>query len=371
MLEKIRVITKKSDWVLLVMVLLTIAIGILFITSATHNLKDNLKYPLVQGAAVVLGFVALYIICSVSYEEIAELAVPITIFYAIFLVLVLIVGIGQQSTGTQGWFYIGGIGIQPSEFAKVGFIIALSRQLDTIGEHINQPLNIGKLLLHLMLPVGLILMQPDFGTAVVMIFIFVVMLFVSNIHWKYIIGAVVAAVLIGVIAWNFILEEYQLNRIMTFLNPSSDLSDAGYHVDQAKLALGSGMIFGKGLFKGTQTQLGYLPAQHTDFIFSVIGEEGGIVMCLVVVGLLTGIICRCIWVGQNAKNRLGTLMCTGVAAMYTFHVLENICMNIGLAPVTGIPLTFVSYGGSSMLANLLALALVNNVRMRRKTINFY
>jgi len=226
------------------------------------------------------------------------------------------------------------------------------------------------LVLHAAIPIGLIILQPDAGTAMVFTFIFVVMVFVAGIDWRYIAGAFGAFAAFSAVAWFFLLSDYQQKRFLAFFNPESAPGTYGYHVMQSKIAIGSGQIFGKGLFKGIQTQLGLLPEKHTDFIFAVIGEEAGLVMCIIVVALLMSIILRCIYIGKNARNDIGTFICIGVSAMWLFHTFENVGMTIGLMPVTGIPLPFVSYGGSSLLTNFMALGLVLNVYMRRKVINF-
>ena len=235
---------------------------------------------------------------------------------------------------------------------------------------VNYIKNVAYLLLHLAIPVGLIMLQPDAGTAMVFGFIFIVMVFVAGIDWRYVATAFGGFAVFATLAWNFLLSNYQRERFLVFFNPEKDPGGFGYHVMQSKIAIGSGKIFGKGIFKGIQTQLGFLPEKHTDFIFAVIGEEAGLIGCFVIVGLLIGIIIRCIYIGQNAKNSIGTFMCVGVAAMWLFHTFENIGMTIGLMPVTGIPLPFVSYGGSSLMTNFIALGLVLSVRMRRRTINF-
>ena len=200
--------------------------------------------------------------------------------------------------------------------------------------------------------------------------IFIGMIFVCGIHYKYILAALASLMAFAPVAWLFILDDYQKKRFLVFFNPESDKLGAGYHVFQSKIAVGSGQVFGKGLFKGIQTQRGFLPEKHTDFIFSVIGEELGIIGSTLVIVLLLAIIWRCIAVAQNAKDDFGAYVCVGVASMLIFHTFENIGMCIGLTPVTGIPLPFISYGGSSLLTNLLAIGLVINVRMRRRTINF-
>jgi len=358
------------DAILISLVMAATFIGMLFVYSATKSYDNQLKYVIVQAVAFILGLVFMYYVTQIDYEHLSSFW-PFIIGFSLFLlVLVMFVGTGETSTGTKGWIRIGSIGIQPSELVKIGFIITLAKHLSIIEDDVNYIKNVAYLLLHLTVPVGLIMLQPDAGTAMVFVFIFIVMVFVAGIDWRYMATAFGGFVIFAVTSWFFLLSNYQRERFLVFFNPEKDPGGFGYHVMQSKIAIGSGKIFGKGIFKGIQTQLGFLPEKHTDFIFAVIGEEAGLIGCLLIVALLIGIIIRCIYIGQNAKNSIGTFICIGVAGMWLFHTFENIGMTIGLMPVTGIPLPFVSYGGSSLMTNFIALGLVVSVRMRRRTINF-
>lgn len=361
---------KKYDFIMLFLSVFATLIGLLFIYSATKTFDSQMKFVLVQSVAFALGVVAMYISTVIDYEDIAALW-PFIVGAGVFLlVLVLFIGEGSDSTGRQGWIRFAGIGIQPAELVKVFFIITLAKHLDHIGDDINYIKNVVLLLLHLALPIILLIFQPDAGSAMVYLFIFMVMVFTAGIDWRYITLAVGSFSLFCVVAWYFFLMQYQKERVLAFMNPEAAPLTYGYHVMQSKIAVGSGQITGKGLFKGVQTQLGFLPEKQTDFIFAVIGEEAGLVGCLLVVAVLMLLITRCIYIAKNAKTPLGTYMCLGVAAMWLFHTFENIGMTIGITPVTGIPLPFLSYGGSAIFTNFFALGLVLNVRMRKKTINF-
>ncbi|OQB14545.1 MAG: Rod shape-determining protein RodA [Firmicutes bacterium ADurb.Bin193] len=361
---------KKYDFIMLFCALSASLLGMLFVYSATKSFDEHLKYIVVQGGAFLIGLFGMYIIAKIDYEDLAGVW-PFFAGVGVFmLVLVLFIGTGGESTGTKGWIRFAGVGIQPAELAKVFFIITLSKHLYHIGNDVNYVKNVIFLALHLSVPVGLVILQPDMGTALVYIFIFVVMVFVAGIDIRYIIGALTAFSAFSVAAWYFLLSQYQRERFFAFLNPEASPGDYGYHVMQSKIAIGSGQIAGKGLFQGIQTQLGYLPAKQTDFIYAVIGEEAGLVGCVIVLILLMSLIARSVYIGKNARTMLGTYLCTGVAAMWLFHTFENIGMTVGLTPVTGIPLPFLSYGGSSLVTNLMALGLVLNVRMRKRTINF-
>ncbi|MBQ4543386.1 MAG: rod shape-determining protein RodA [Clostridia bacterium] len=362
---------KRIDYFSMICTLVLFIIGTVFVFSATKSLDSNLKYIIIQTVAMLIGLVLMYIITLMDYDDMSLFWKFIAGGCIFLLILVLFIGQGKESTGTKGWIRFGPIGIQPAEFVKIGFIITLSKHIDSIGEGINDIRNILMLLLHLAVPVFLILLQPDFGTAMVFIFIFVVMVFVAGINWKYILCAIGAGGVLAVIAWNFLLNDIQKQRFYAFLYPEIAPTTYGYHVLQSKIAIGSGGFSGKGIFKGIQTQLGILPEKHTDFIFAVIGEEGGFILSVIVVALLLALIVRTVIIAKNARNFEGSCICIGVAAMWFFHILENIGMTIGLMPVTGIPLPFVSYGGSSILTNFIALGLVQNVYMRKKSITFF
>ena len=362
---------KKYDKLILFLFACAVTIGMVFIYSATRSMPgNNLKFIIVQSVGLVIGLVLMCIITYINYDDLTDLwkfFVGISLF---LLVLVLIIGIGSESTGTKGWIRFGPIGIQPAEIVKICFILTLSKHLDTIKDDVNYIKNVLLLLFHLAVPLGLILLQPDFGSAMVFVFIFVVMVFIANIDWRYILAAGITGAIVAVFSWFFLLKSYQKERIYALFNPESAAQSYGYHVTQSKIAIGSGQVGGRGLFEGIQTQMGYLPEKHTDFIFSVIGEEGGIIMCMITVLVLMGLVLRCVYIAKTSKDELGSFICMGVAAMWLFHTFENIGMAIGIMPVTGIPLPFISYGGSSIMTNCMALGLVLNVEMRRKTLTF-
>ncbi len=362
---------KKYDKLLMFLFTTAVVIGMVFIFSATRSMEgNNYKFIIVQAVGLIIGLICMFVITYIDYEDLADLWKLFAGFSVFILVLVLIIGIGTESTGTKGWIRFGSIGIQPAELVKVCFILTLAKHLDTIRHDINYIKNVFLLLCHLAVPLVLILLQPDFGSAMVFVFIFVIMVFVANIDWRYILTAFLAGVGVFAFSWFFLFETYQKNRLYALFNPESAAESYGYHVVQSKIAIGSGQVTGKGLFQGVQTQMGYLPEKHTDFIFSVIGEEGGIIICMLTVLVLMGMILRCIKIAREAKDELGSFICMGVAAMWLFHTFENVGMTLGIMPVTGIPLPFISYGGSSIMTNCMALGLVQNVYIRRKTLHF-
>lgn len=359
---------KNFDFLLFGLVVAASIFGIVMISSAAPS---PVKYTAVQAIAFLMGLGAIFVLMVLDYEHLASLAFYLYGISAVLLILVLIPGIGTYENGARSWFRFGSlIGIQPAELVKLAFIITFAKHLSEVDDLIDRPRNVVLLLLHLGFLVGLILLQPDFGTAVVFVFIAISMLFAAKISWKYIacgVGAVGVAV---PLAWFFVLKPYQKERIINLFNPANDPSGTGYQVTQSKIAIGSGKFFGTGLYNGGSQYNNFLPERHTDFIFSVVCEELGFLGGVIAILLLIAIVIRCLVIGMNSRNNLGMYICIGVAAMLSFHIIENVGMCIGIMPVTGIPLPFFSYGGSSMLTNMIAVGLVLNVRYRSKTINF-
>lgn len=347
------------DRFLLVTVIIAALYGIFAIYSATYS-YGTLSNVIIQAVSLVLGLIILVILTLFDYEQYEIFIKPIAGISIFLLILVLIIG-KSGDWGAQSWIRLGPVGIQPAEIAKIGFIITFSYHLDKVSNNINKPLNVLLLIVHLMVPVGLILLQPDAGSAMVFLFIFIVMIFVAGISRKYIIPALILGITSIPLIYMFVLSDYQKHRILVFLNPELDKLGSGYNVIQSKIAVGSGGFFGKGYLNGTQNQLGFLPTKHTDFIFSVISEELGFIGAALVIILLYIIILRCIKTAMIAQTPFGKYLCWGVSAMFIFHTLENIGMCIGLMPVTGIPLPFFSYGGSSLITNLIAIGLVMSV----------
>lgn len=357
----------KIDWVLLICTIVASLYGLLLISSAVKS-TGSYSNVLVQSFAIILGIGLMIFISFMDYSAIMEYYKPIFGIYVGFLVLVLIIGIGRAETGTNGWINLGPVNIQPSEFAKVGFILTFAYHLSMIGDRITNIKNIAFLGLHLLVPLMLILMQPDYGTAMVFIFIAIVMMFYAGLQLRYFALGGGAFLLLAPLVWKFVLSPFQKDRIMVFLNPEASPMGAGYNVIQSKLAVGSGMISGKGLYEGTQIQLGFLPGKHTDFIFAVAGEELGFIGSMLVVLLLGFIICRIIYQASTVRKDSGAFVLVGCAAMFLFQTFENIGMCIGIMPVTGIPLPFFSYGGSSVLTSYIAMGIILSVLKRRENI---
>jgi len=365
-LNEIKRVIKGADKLLLLVVIIAALFGITAIMSSTRIYETN-KFVIVQSGAFIIGVIAMLAIMIPDYNSFAAVAKYLYILSIIMLVAVLFIGMGREEAGSKSWIRFFGIGIQPSEFVKIFFILTFSSHLASVEEYVNSPFPLIGLLAHGGLLISLILLEPDYGTAMVYIFMMICMLFAAKISYKYIIAALCAFVPIGAVMWLFVLRPYQKDRFLDFFHPERDMAGSGYHVIQSKVAIGSGGIIGKGLFKGSLIQSGALPASHTDFIFSSIAEEFGFVGCAVVMGLLFVIIFKCIYTANASRTSMGTYICVGVAAMFIFHIYENIAMCMGLMPVTGIPLPFFSYGGSSLVTAFVAIGLVMNVSSRTGT----
>lgn len=355
---------KKTDWPLIIVTMCLSVFGIIVIYSATRTLDTNTNV-IVQSISFAIGLGLLVLLQRFDYEQFKNMIKPIYIISVLMLVAVLIFGI-TGDWGARSWIRIGAIGIQPSEFAKICFIITFSYHLSMVEEDINKPLVIFGLILHLSVPVLLIMCQPDLGSMLVFLFMFACMLFAARLSWKYIVPVALGGVISLPFIYKYVLNEYQQKRIQVFFNPDLDPLNRGYNVIQSKIAVGSGQLWGKGYLQGTQNQLGYLPTKYTDFIFSVISEEFGFIGAALVALALFFIIWRCFKTAQLSSNLFGRYICVGTASMLLFHSFENMGMCIGLMPVTGIPLPFVSYGGTSMVTNMIAIGLVLSVAYHNK-----
>ncbi len=368
-LIEFRDILRRINVPLIVTVVLACMIGIIFITSATSANSDAYKYPVVQAMAMMLGLAAMFVVIFLDYEYLSRFYIVFAAVSVVLLAAVLVLGAGGESTGTEGWFILGPISFQPAELTKLAFIISFAKHIEKIGDKINHPLHVLGLLAHAAVPIGLILMQPDFGTAVVYVIIFGAMLLFSGLNWLYITGGAAGAVGLALFTWFNLLNNIQKARVVTFLDKDLASADAQWQLQQSLIAVSGGKIYGMGLFNGKIVQSG-LYASHNDLIFATIAEEGGLLMCIVVIALIFGIICSGVNIAMHAKNKLGQLISIGIVAMWLFHTFENIGMTIDLMPITGIPLPFISYGGSSLVANFLALGLLLSVQLRPRTINF-
>ena len=370
-----RKLFKNFDYTLLIIVLLLVAFGIMMITSATSStLNDADKYVFVKKQVIsfAVGLIFMTFAIAIDYNMIGSLMWYLYGFNIFILLLVKV--FGADIHGAKSWIQFGSFSFQPSEISKVIIIVFLAKFISSLHEQdsqsINSPKNLGIILGLVSVPILLIALQPDFGTNMVIVVIIVAMLYAAKLNYKYFLSAFLGIAVMAPIGWFFVLKSYQKDRIKVFLNPDMDPLNRGFQVIQSKIAIGSGMFSGKGLFQGTQTQMGYLPFKESDFIFSVIGEEMGFIWSMVVLLLFGFLLLKLIDIARNSRDFYGSLIAIGIAAMIGIHVFQNIGMTIGLMPVTGIPLSFISYGGSSLIANMIGIGLVLNISMRRQKITF-
>jgi rod shape determining protein RodA len=283
-----------------------------------------------------------------------------------FLLLVEI--FGATRLGATRWINLGFFQFQPSEFAKLALIIVLAKFFSDNYEKSNNIRYVLMSLLYLLPPLVLVLAQPDLGTALVLVMVWLAMALTTKLKMRYFLIMLIA-LLVSLPLIYPRLAPYQRQRIATFVNPTANPDSTGYNVNQAIIAVGSGGLFGQGLSSGSQSQGNFLPSQHTDFIFAVLSEKLGFLGGLLCVFLYCVIIVRAIWIAKNSADRFGTLLAIGIATMFAFHVVVNIGMNIGLLPVTGIPLPFISAGGTSMLISLISIAILESIYGRRRSIS--
>jgi rod shape determining protein RodA len=359
------------DPLLLMLVAAIVAMGVTTVYSATYAPAQNQTSALVWRQALWAcgGAVAMLALLLVDYRKLERHAY--VIYLGALQLLVLVPLAGYLSGGSRRWIHLGFFALQPSELAKLALIIVLARFFHR--DSARESYGVREILFPAVLwavPAVLTLAQPDLGSAAVMGFVFVSMLLIAGLRPRVFLTLVLVG-LIGIFVagqslWSH-LKPYQQKRIATFLNPESDPLGSGYHLIQSKIAVGSGMFWGKGFLHGTQNQLQFLPEQHTDFIFSVFAEEWGFVGCAVLVLLYTALLLRGLQVVARAKDRFGALVAFGVVAMIFWQAFVNVAMTTGLLPVVGITLPFFSYGGSSMITLLLGVGLLLNVSMRRFT----
>lgn len=358
-------ILRNIEWGILVVTILLIAIGLIALFSSTQN-SDYEEFRK-QIMWLVISIPIIIIVISIDYDFLAKIS---PIIYGLSLILLVGVLFTQPINGATSWFSIGPFTLQPSEFAKIAIVLFLSSMIVKLQrkgkDEINRFWKLGVTLFIIAVPVLLIIKQPDYGTALAFLSALIFILFTAGIRKRYIFIAMLLVVIIVPVAYFFVLPEHAKTRIDVYLNPNIDPRGAGYNIIQSKLAIGAGQTLGMGLLKGNQTQLGYLYPKTTDFIFAVIGEEMGFVMAGAVIILYVILITKAVKVAKTAKNDLGSYISIGIAGIFFFHMLENIGMTMGLLPITGIPLPFVSYGGSSLLTNLILIAILLNISGRRQ-----
>lgn len=352
---------KELDLVLLISTILISIYGLVILYSAYGGDFSEIKTQII---ATFLGFVLIAILCTMDLDILKRFYRWIYAIGLGLLVLTLIFGRGLDEWGAKSWVYIGSFSFQPSEFVKVGLIFAFAAYLDKHKYQINEPRKLIEALIFAAVPVVLILLQPDFGTAMVYLFFIAAMLFVAGLSWKWIALFAVGGLAVGFLVLTN-LSGYRADRIENFLNPARDTSGSNWQQQQGMIAIGSGMLSGRGFLNGTQSQYGYVPEKETDFIFSVLAEELGFIGAIFLIILFYIIILRLVRIAKKSNNTFISLMVTGIAAMLFIHIFENIGMTIGLMPVTGIPLPFLSAGGTFQLICLSMVGLALSASMQK------
>ena len=353
------------DWALVSAVIALCALGVVMIYSTSSDpTRVTSRLYITQLYAIALGLIAMVFMLTLDYRAFTDKSHLIYIGLLGLLLYVMFFGMVQM--GARRWIPLGVFNLQPSEFAKVGVALVLAK---FFGENRGTPawtdLAIGGVLT--LIPFALIAKEPDLGTAVTLLPVFLAIAYLAGMRMRILGLLLLCCLLAAPVAWRFALKDYQKARVSTFLDPSQDAKGAGYQQIQARITVGSGGLQGKGFKKGTQGQLRFLPVAHNDFIFSVLAEEHGFVGVLAALGLYLFVILRSLQAARLAKDRLGAYLVLGVLASFTFQVIYNITMSAGLAPVKGLTLPLMSYGGSSMIATLAGFGLILNVRMRRFT----
>ncbi|WP_019553304.1 rod shape-determining protein RodA [Propionispira raffinosivorans] len=361
---------RRLDITMIATVAAIIVISLVIIGSATHiNTPSDERYWFVQrqGIFAIINGLLIFFLLNFDYKMLQHYGNRLYIFNLIMLVAVMV--LGQSALGAQRWIQIGPITLQPSEFSKIIMIISLAAILeDKIGK-LNTFKDLLPIAAYLGVPFLLVLKQPDLGTSLVFLAIFVGMIFAAGVNLRLLAMIFGAGIACLPVLWHF-LKDYQKMRIMVFMDPNVDPLGSGYHIIQSKIAIGSGMLFGKGLFGGTQSQLNFLPENHTDFIFAVVGEELGFVGAAILLILYLILLYRGVKIAREASDNFGMLLAVGISSMLAFHVLVNVGMTTGIMPVTGIPLPLMSYGVSSLTTNMMSIGILLNIYMRRQKILF-
>jgi rod shape determining protein RodA len=353
------------DWALLAAIVALCAVGCVMIYSTSFDpTRPTSRLYLTQIYAIVLGLGAMTVMLALDYRTFTDKSH--LIYVALLAVLIYVIFFGTVQMGARRWISFGSFNLQPSEFAKIGVALVLAKFFgDNRGAPAWTDLAVGGVLT--VIPFWLIAREPDLGTAVTLLPVFLAVAFLAGMRMRILGVMCLCCLLAAPVAWKFALKDYQKQRISSFLDPSQDAKGAGYQQIQARITVGSGGLSGKGFKQGTQGQLRFLPVAHNDFIFSVLAEEQGFAGVLAALGLYLFVILRALEAARLAKDRLGSYLVIGVLAGFTFQVVYNITMSAGLAPVKGLTLPLMSYGGSSMIATLAGFGLVLNVRMRRFT----
>lgn len=353
----------KLDWVLTITIFLLLAVGLVTLYSI-HSVSDSTQANYFEKQLVSVGIGLMLMLFFSIYDYRVLNSYSTKLYFVIIGVLTLLMLWGNTVRGTTGWIGVGQFNIQPVEIAKLIMIIFLASFLSKKKTQLSIIVRTIASIILVAIPVFLILKQPDFGSAAVIMGIWVGMLFVSGINKKVFFGLFFAGLVMVSASW-FVMKDYQKERLITFVSPERDPRGSGYNVIQSIVAVGSGGVWGKGLGHGSQSQLNFLPEKHTDFIFAVFAEEFGFSGAFVIIGLFGILIYRIKESARLARDNFGYLLAVGISMMLFLQILVNIGMNIGVAPVAGVPLPLLSYGGSSMISVLASLGIIQSIYMRR------
>lgn len=368
---------RRYDVFLILLIIALTTIGVIAIKSATmSNIHDSTDvFVKKQILGLVSGFIIMVIVSLVDYKFITKFYWPIYILNIVLLVAVLL--FGKNVNGATRWINIGGITFQASEFCKIFLVIFYAKFIDKYHEKLNTPSFIITCIALVCVPVFLILKQPNLSTSLVIFAVLGGILFIAGLDYRYIYGTAIIVLPLMLIAFWYIqqpnqvlLKDYQVKRIMTAVYPEKATTSERLQTNNSMQAIGSGKLFGKGLYQGKLNQYNYLPEPQTDFIFSIIGEEAGFLGCSSIIILIFTFIMRCMWIAKDSKDLIGKIIITGFSTIIAFQTFVNIGVVTGLLPNTGLPLPFISYGLSSLWANLIGVGLVLNIGIQRKSIYF-
>ena len=358
-----RRLVQNFDWLLLGLVCAITAMGLVNLYSAGYNRGEGTPLYIKQLYWLAVGLALMLLTLFYDYRHLEKLGYP-----AYLLSLLLLVGVmvaGKMVSGSRRWLPLGPFAFQPAELTKIAIILVLATYFNRRPR--LEKMRFKDLLLPgilVLVPVGLIIKQPDLGSGILVTLVAASMILFVGVHWRALAALALTLVVSSPMIWGF-LKDYQKQRVLTFLNPDQDPLGAGYHIIQSMIAVGSGQFWGKGFLQGTQSQLYFLPEQHTDFVFSVFAEEWGFVGSVVLLLLFTGVALWGLQVARDCKERFGQLLALGVTALIFWQIFINLCMVTGFLPVVGIPLPLFSYGGSSLITTLLGVGFLLNIRMRR------
>ena len=368
-----RRLVQNFDWLSFATVIAISVIGVMTIFSATRQPSDAVQSPLFMKQIVwmIIGVAGMIVFLSFDYIWLSRISVHLYIAGVILLLIAMITG--KTGMGAQRWISLGPIAFQPSEFFKLIFIIMVAQYLSLVAGEIDIMQLLRIFFVIVFVPFVLLFKQPDLGTAVVVLIIFFSMILARGLRKKALLLVVIVSLVslpfVGNIVWTG-LKDYQKNRLVAFIDPEADPSGIGYHINQSKVAIGSGEFFGKGYLKGTQGPFSFLPERHTDFIFAVFSEEWGFMGALVLLSLYFILIIRGLDTARKAKDTYGRMLAFGITFMFSVYFFVNVGMTLGIMPVVGIPLPFMSYGGTALLSNFISIGVLMNVRTRRFTL-FY